>query len=728
VSNPGQRTSGAGGSAFEQARRRLITSRFPRFAAIWLLLAGGWRVVLVIEGRVAGTAALLWFAGIGALLLIADRICRSDPAARHVRPIAFGACLLLGASSALLEVETGGSPEILAFMLFTLALLAAISFGWGWRTETLLLLAFLAMWATVAPFLVSFLQPIEVATELAVGALASAVTAELYARSFAHSWRQRRRKRHALRALAASYQDYRDLAENAPALIYTHDLAGRLTYVNEAAARHAGIPVADLIGRSVFALVSPEPDNAHLRAVARRIIAGERVPPQLIKVGPAEAPRVLECIVAGIPDTASGRIIGIRGIALDVTARVQAERAQAERRRVDAFSAEVATTLAGNDPLETTLQHCAAAIVRHLDAALARIWLADDQERTLTLTASAGLYTNLDGRHSRIPFGMLKIGLIAQERVPHLTNAVIGDPRVHDQEWAKRTGMVAFAGYPILLGEHVLGVVGLFARHPLGSEVLAGLAALSNVLALGIDRKRSEAGLRDSVEELRRRELDLHRLAERQATIREEERKRISFDLHEDVCQDLVGVGIMIESLRQQIAPLRPETAAQFVRAGECLAAVVEHMRLLAHDLRPMILRDLGLEEGLRSLVRGMESSHTTLRFVCPIPLPPLDEDIEIGIYRIAQEALANAHRHAHAREIVVTLTAADSTLQLEVRDDGRGFVGAERTRSGGLGLLSIEERALALGGRLTVSSAPDAGTTVGLECPLISRTPATAA
>jgi len=135
-----------------------------------------------------------------------------------------------------------------------------------------------------------------------------------------------------------------------------------------------------------------------------------------------------------------------------------------------------------------------------------------------------------------------------------------------------------------------------------------------------------------------------------------------------------------------------------------------------------------GLEESLRSLVRGMESAHTTLRFVYRTPLPPLDEDIEIGIYRIAQEALANAHRHAHARAIVVTLTAEDSTLQLEVRDDGRGFVRAERTRSGGLGLLSIEERALALGKRLTVSSAPDAGTTVHLECPLVSRTPATAA
>ena len=713
-----------GSGTFEHTQRRLITHRFPQFAAVWLLLAAGWRTVLVVEGRLSAIAALLSFAGITMLLLIAALTCRRDPAGWRVRPIAFGTCLLIGVLSTFFVIEIHASREAFSFILLTLGLIAAINFGWGWRTQTLLLLAFLAMWAMAAPYLTSFLTPMEDATELAVGALASVATAELYARNFRHNWRHRREKRRALRALATSYQDYRDLAEKAPALIYTHDLKGRLTYVNEAAAQYTGRPAAELIGRSVFDLVLPDPENTHLRAAAARVVSGERVPPQLIIVGPVEAPRVLECVVAGIADPTSGRIIGIRGIAQDVTARVRAEKREAERRRVDAFSAEVATGLAGNDPLEIALQHCAEAMVRHLEAALARIWLADDQERTLTLAASAGLYTHLDGRHGRIPVGALEIGLIAQERVPHLTNAVVGDPRVHDQEWAKRTGMVAFAGYPILLGEHLLGVIGMFARYQLGSEVLAGLGSMSNVLALGIDRKRSEVALRSSVEELRRRELDLHRLAQRQATIREEERKRISFDLHEDVCQDLVGVGIMIESLRQQIEPLRPAEAEQLVRAGQCLTAVVEHMRILAHDLRPMILRDLGLEEGLRSLVRGMQSPSTTVRFVCTTPIPSLGEDMEIGIYRIAQEALANAHRHAQAREIVVALATLNGMLQLEVRDDGRGFVLDKRTHSGGLGLLSIEERALALGGRLTVSSHPDAGTTIRLECPLASKTP----
>ena len=98
------------------------------------------------------------------------------------------------------------------------------------------------------------------------------------------------------------------------------------------------------------------------------------------------------------------------------------------------------------------LQRCAEALVDHLHGAFARIWTLNPQEDVLELQASAGLYTHLDGPHSRVPVGKYKIGLIAQERKPHLTNAVVGDPRVSDQEWARREGMVAFAGYPLARG------------------------------------------------------------------------------------------------------------------------------------------------------------------------------------------------------------------------------------------------------------------------------------
>jgi PAS domain-containing protein len=116
----------------------------------------------------------------------------------------------------------------------------------------------------------------------------------------------------------------------------------------------------------------------------------------------------------------------------------------------------------------------------------------------LELQASAGLYTHLNGPHGRVPVGQFKIGLIAQERKPHLTNQVVGDPRIGDQKWAKREGMVAFAGYPLLVGDRLVGVCALFARHTLTDTILQALASISNNIALGIERHRTAEELRAS--------------------------------------------------------------------------------------------------------------------------------------------------------------------------------------------------------------------------------------
>jgi PAS domain S-box-containing protein len=100
------------------------------------------------------------------------------------------------------------------------------------------------------------------------------------------------------------------------------------------------------------------------------------------------------------------------------------------------------------------------------------------------------MYTHINGGHGRVPVGQFKIGLIASERNPHLTNSVIGDLRVNDQEWAKREGMVAFAGYPLLIEDKLVGVMAMFARQPLMASTLQAMESVSNVIAASILRKR----------------------------------------------------------------------------------------------------------------------------------------------------------------------------------------------------------------------------------------------
>ncbi|WP_307631983.1 GAF domain-containing protein [Thiovibrio frasassiensis] len=161
-----------------------------------------------------------------------------------------------------------------------------------------------------------------------------------------------------------------------------------------------------------------------------------------------------------------------------------------------ALSADLGVVLTRSKNVAEMLQDCTELLAKHLDAAFARIWTLESGEEMLKLVASAGMYTHLDGPHARIPMiEEYKIGAIALHKKPHLTNTVIGDPQIRDQEWARREGMIAFAGQPLLIGNRTIGVMGLFAKHPLSEVVLQTLGAVADEVALGIDRIWTEAEL-----------------------------------------------------------------------------------------------------------------------------------------------------------------------------------------------------------------------------------------
>ena len=190
------------------------------------------------------------------------------------------------------------------------------------------------------------------------------------------------------------------------------------------------------------------------------------------------------------------------GFLRDISKRKQAEialrAAMDERTRISAFREEIGIALSHQEDLKGILHNCAGAVVRHLDAAFARIWTLSGDGRELELQASAGIYTRLDGPHSRIPVGQHKIGLIAQERKPHLTNDAQNDPRVSDKDWARREKMIAFAGYPLVLEDRLVGVMGMFSQKPLTESTLEALSFAAGIIAQGIERRRAEEALRRS--------------------------------------------------------------------------------------------------------------------------------------------------------------------------------------------------------------------------------------
>ncbi len=186
------------------------------------------------------------------------------------------------------------------------------------------------------------------------------------------------------------------------------------------------------------------------------------------------------------------------GINVDITDSKQVQELLLERTQLATLSSDIGIALNRRDDLQKLLKYCTNSLVEHLDVAFARIWTLDDSVSILELQASSGLYTHLDGEHSRIPVGQFKIGRIAEICKPHLTNDVLNDPHVSDKKWAEREKMTAFAGYPLIVEDKLVGVMCVFARKILTENVLQSMESVANTIANAIERKQIEKSLSDS--------------------------------------------------------------------------------------------------------------------------------------------------------------------------------------------------------------------------------------
>ena len=188
----------------------------------------------------------------------------------------------------------------------------------------------------------------------------------------------------------------------------------------------------------------------------------------------------------------------------ELEVRVAARTADlAEQAGLVALVSEIAVLLTQGESIAKTLQRSAELTVRFLDAAFVRIWTLNKTQNVLELQASAGIYTHLNGAYARVPVGQFEIGRIAQEGQPHWTNNVLEDSWMSDPEWARRKGMIAFAGCPLIVGQEVVGVVATFARQPLSKATVQTFGSLAGSISQFLGRRRMEADLQDSEERVR---------------------------------------------------------------------------------------------------------------------------------------------------------------------------------------------------------------------------------
>lgn len=223
------------------------------------------------------------------------------------------------------------------------------------------------------------------------------------------------------------------------------------------------------------------------------------------------------------------------------------------------------------------------------------------------------------------------------------------------------------------------------------------------------------------LERLQRNEREFRRLGRAVWRVQEDERRRLARELHDGVGQNLTALKHRLSQLDDALPPGSP-ARAQLDAALALCGETLEDTRHLSRLLRPPILDDLGLEAALRWLARSLGESSGIDVTLDVQPLPTLDGELQTLLFRVAQEALNNAAKHAQARHVIVRLVARDGMLQLQVADDGRGCDPAEALQAGGSGLGGMRERLRLYDGRLELHGAPGEGTRVRALVPLAPR------
>jgi PAS domain S-box-containing protein len=240
--------------------------------------------------------------------------------------------------------------------------------------------------------------------------------------------------------------------------------------------------------------------------------------------------------------------------------------------------------------------------------------------------------------------------------------------------------------------------------------------------------RKSEEHQNQLLEESRRMQEQLRHLSHQILQVQEEERKRISRDLHDQVAQALVGINVHLTALTQQKTVNTNQLKQEIARTQRLVEESVDTVHRFARELRPTLLDDLGLIPALHSFMKNFTkrtgiqihfTSFTSTR------IAELDSTKSTVLYRVALEALTNVARHAKASHVKIAVQKVKGSIQLEVADDGKGFdlehVLFSKMRNR-LGVLGMRERVQMVGGRCSVESAPGKGTTVRALVPLRER------
>ncbi len=394
-----------------------------------------------------------------------------------------------------------------------------------------------------------------------------------------------------------------------------------------------------------------------------------------------------------------------------------------QRNRELAATVSVAqATSAEQLDLAGTLERALKAVLEVTGLRAGWVMLVPEDGGESVLASSMGLPADIAEKQATFRPPVCECAKVLESRRPLVVQPLHAGCPIGKLDLGNGQSPVCHATVPLLSRSKVLGLLNLAGDDPASfdEQELALLGAIGRQLGVAIENARLW-------EELKRRDALRGQLLEQALAAQEEERRRIARELHDQTGQALTSLLVWLRALEAEahdsvgvtVSPVRLQELKNIV------ADTLDGVRDLALELRPSVLDDLGLVPTLQRYVRTYQDRHQLVIDFQTVGLEGvrLPSSVETALYRIAQEALTNVIRHAGASRISLLLAVRQGTVVLIVEDDGAGF-DVDRLMYGPvderwLGLSGMRERAELLGGRLTIESAPGAGTTVFVEVPL---------
>lgn len=516
-----------------------------------------------------------------------------------------------------------------------------------------------------------------------------------------------------------------EVVDRVPVGIAVFDAEARLRFCNQAwaqlAARlrsGAGAPVppsSEVTPGTRLLDLLPGVGKA-VAPLLEQVLAGGVVREEALPVEQATGVAYLE--MALTPALADGKVVGFVNAAFDVSARVLAHKAlerevadqvrETERRRQVAESLrDILETLNSGRPLADILDAILTQAANLLGADAVGILRFDERADLLRMEAARGFDPAFVSRLS-IPLGWGRARSAVADRQPVVLSDVGQALRQEEalaRDPARRNLLAQVAKrYPSLLvvplvpkGRLFGSIVLYFSqRHEFAPEEVRLASAFGDQAALAIENARL--------------------FAEAQGKAVLEERQRLARELHDSVTQSLYSLTLLAEAARLLAEQSDLKRVGEYLeRLGHVSQQALKEMRLLVYELRPLALEHVGLVGAVQQRLDAVEKRAGMEAHLLAAREPDWPPAVEEGLYRIVQEALNNALKHAHASSVTVRIEGDEAQAVVEVRDNGRGFDPEALEDSGGMGLSNIRQRVAALGGSLTIQSAPGQGTLVAV-------------